>query len=348
MRSPAPNSNVATQVAVAPKGAEKDNFIIVGLEELANATKSKKLARFANITSAPVELSLTKVNIPPYAARKSQRELKSLAAKDPELSAKITKRQKKATKLHIQKTGQPLPTASSKGSPVSLSSETESSDDDDSDSSYDSDSSPPPEKSPLPATRPLKAVDAVRYDTIKAVWFPRNKFAENARILKGLADLWEVIRTIRDRWKSDRDAVKKALELKQESELPLLRERVDKQLEMMETVLSAAVEFGHPDLLSAYVFFLRPFPYLQAARKCCIARQAYNYLLYALPQCFERIRDVIPQLGNSSCLIKNMHICKAYATACNWLARSKRESSRNTQSKSFAIIPISTVIKIGH
>lgn len=171
--------------------------------------------------------------------------------------AKIMKRVKK-TKLHVPKPGHSLQTTTSKGSPVSLSSETESSDDD-SDSSYDSDSSPPPEKSPLPATRPQKAVEAVRYDTIKAVWLPRNKFAENNKILKGLADLWEVVRTIRDRWKTDRDAVKKALESKQDNELPLLRERVDKQLELMEAVLTAAIEFGHPDLLSAYVFPSAPY-----------------------------------------------------------------------------------------
>ena len=252
VRSPAVNGNVSTQVQRAPKGTQQGNFIIVSYDELAKATQSKKLARYANISTAPVELNLTKVNIPQYAPRHSQNQLKSLAASDPTVKAKITKRAKK-TKLHLQKIGQPMRTPASKDSPVSLSSETESSDDD-SDSSYDSDGSPPPEKSPLPATRPQKAVEAVRYDTIKAVWFPRNKYAENQRILKGLADLWEVVRTIRDRWKSDREAVKKALELKQEGELPLLRERVEKQLEMMEAVLSAASEFGHQDLLSAYVF----------------------------------------------------------------------------------------------
>lgn len=159
----------------------------------------------------------------------------------------------KKSKSHVSKAPRPLQTLTSKGSPVSLSSETESSDDDSDYSSDYSDASPPPEKTPLPSTRPQKAVEAVRYDTIKAVWLPRNKFAENDKILKGLADLWEVVRTIRDRWKTDRDAVKKALESKQDNELPLLRERVDKQLEMMEAVLTAAVDFGHHDLLSAYV-----------------------------------------------------------------------------------------------
>ncbi|KIW07837.1 uncharacterized protein PV09_01755 [Verruconis gallopava] len=243
------NGNAAAHVRTAPKGTQSGNFIIVTLEDLAKVTPSKKLANFANVGDIPVDLNLTKVNIPQYVPRKSQNELKALAASDPALKAKIMKRVRK-TKLSTPKPSRPLQSTSGKGSPVSLSSETESSDYD-SDSSYDSDASPPPEKSPLPPSRPQKAVEAVRYDTIKAVWLPRNKFAENEKILKGLADLWEVVRTIKDRWKTDRDAVKKALELKQDSELPLLRERVEKQLELMEAVLNAAVEFGHPDLLSA-------------------------------------------------------------------------------------------------
>ncbi len=225
----------------------------MSFDELANATQSTKLAKFANIRPAPVELNLTKVNIPNM-FRESHKMSSNHSPLAIQLSKdKILKRVKK-TKLHIQRTDRSLQLPTNKGSPVSLSSETESSDDGSDDSDYDSDSSPPPEKSPLPASRPQKAVEAVRYDTIKAVWSPRNKFAENERILKGLADLWEVVRTIRDRWKSDRDAVKKALEAKQDSELPLLRERVEKQLEMMEAVLTAASEFGHTDLLSAYVY----------------------------------------------------------------------------------------------
>lgn len=175
------------------------------------------------------------------------------------------KRVKKTNRLHPGKVGRPPTSALSKDSPVSLSSETSSSE---SDSDYDSDSSasPPPEKSPLPSTRPTKAADAMRYDTIKAVWFPRNKFVENERILKGLADFWEVVRTIRERWKNDKEDVKKALEAKKISEVSMLKERVEGQLDMMEKVLKAATEFGHPDLLSAYVYPL-PFsfpPYLSA------------------------------------------------------------------------------------
>lgn len=143
---------------------------------------------------------------------------------------------------------------------MSLSSATDSSDAE-SDSSYESDS-PEPEASPLPASRPQKAMEIVRYDTIKAVWLPRNKFAENSKILQGMGALWEVTRTIRDRWNQDRDAVKKAVETKKDGELPLLKERVEKQREMMEAVLKASVQYGHPDLLSAYVY---PFPHFPVA-----------------------------------------------------------------------------------
>jgi hypothetical protein len=109
------------------------------------------------------------------------------------------------------------------------------------------------EPSPLPATRPQAPVEAVRYDTIKAVWLPRNVYAQKESIRAGLKDFWEVVKTIRDRWKTDNDAVKQATEAKKHSELPLLKERVDKQREMIEVSLKAAIEHGHPDILRAYV-----------------------------------------------------------------------------------------------
>jgi hypothetical protein len=136
----------------------------------------------------------------------------------------------------------------SKDSPISPSSQSDSSD-------YSSDESDESdlevaEPSPLPATRPQAPIDAVRYDTMKSVWLPRNVYAQSELIRAGLKDFWEVIKTIRDRWKTDSDAVKRAAK---DSELPLLRERVDKQREMIEVALKAAIEYGHHDVLRAYV-----------------------------------------------------------------------------------------------
>lgn len=109
------------------------------------------------------------------------------------------------------------------------------------------------EPSPLPETRPPGAKDAVRYDTIKALWLPRSRSTQGERIRTGLKDFWEVIRTIRDRWKTDGEVVKKAEEAKKNSELPMLRERVTTQREMMEIALHNALEHGHPDIISLYV-----------------------------------------------------------------------------------------------
>jgi hypothetical protein len=122
-------------------------------------------------------------------------------------------------------------------------SETSSSDDSDDVSSDEE------EESPLPDARPNDPVEAVKYDTIKAVWLPRRTIAEASRIRNALAEYWEVVRTIRDRWKTDAAAVKTAEENKKASELPLLRDRVNSQVRMMETALKSAFQHGHPDVI---------------------------------------------------------------------------------------------------
>lgn len=119
------------------------------------------------------------------------------------------------------------------------------------DSDYESSSedAEPPEPSPLPASRPQEPLQAVRYDTIKAVWFPKKSSPDADRIRAALGDFWEVVRTIRDRWKTDSAAVKQAEETKKEKELPLLRDRVRSQRQMMEIALKTAVEYGHADII---------------------------------------------------------------------------------------------------
>lgn len=64
-----------------------------------------------------------------------------------------------------------------------------------------------------------------------------------------------MVRTIRDRWKADTAAVKQAEEAKKNSELPLLRDRVKSQRDMMEATIKASLEFGHPEILRMYVLF---------------------------------------------------------------------------------------------
>lgn len=127
----------------------------------------------------------------------------------------------------------------------SVSSSEESSSEEDSDSSDDDFVDP----SPLPPKRPDDAIEAVKYDTVKALWRSRYKEIPATDIRVGLIDIWEVLRTVRDRWKADRAAVTDAEEKKRVGELPLLQSRVNDQLKMMEAAMNAALEHGSRSIL---------------------------------------------------------------------------------------------------
>jgi predicted CopG family antitoxin len=116
----------------------------------------------------------------------------------------------------------------------------------------------------MPGARPQDPIGATRYDTAKAVFLPRNVYAEDEDIRTGLKNFWNLIKTIRERWKKDSEAVKEAAEAKKDSELPMLKDRVKNQRDMMEAALNTAIEFGHKDLIRAYVFprLLKPPPAL--------------------------------------------------------------------------------------
>lgn len=199
--------------------------------------------------------------IPQYVPRKSQNELLQMSGADPSLkgkmsislshttalTCKLAKIVKRSKKIHVPKY---RPSVAGQ-SPASPSSESDSSDYD-SDSDYDSE--PEPEKFPLPGNRPQDAIGATRYDSAKAVFLPRNVYVENEALRLGLKNFWNLIKTIRERWNKDSEAVKEAAEAKKDSELPMLRDRVKNQRDMMKVALDTAIEFGHQDLIRAYVF----------------------------------------------------------------------------------------------
>ena len=130
-------------------------------------------------------------------------------------------------------------------SPTESDSSSEESDSEFSDSDLEIEEPPP-----LPNKRPELPPDAVRYDTIKAVWASPSRKANSNEIRNALKNFWEVVRTIRDRWKSDGNALKQAEEAKKSSELPLLKDRVNSQRGLMQSSIKAAVEFGHRDILA--------------------------------------------------------------------------------------------------
>lgn len=203
--------------------------------------------------------------IPTYFPRKSRTEIKKLLATDSTLAAKLSKTSTKKSSVASGKAPAAKPDrvavralAGTKRRAPSSSGD-ESSDNDSAANSSDEESEMP---SPLPAVRPTVALEAVKYDTLKALWRPTNRAATADEIRTGLKAFWEVIQTIRDRWKADVAAVKQAEETKKLGELPLLKERVQTQRQMLEAALKAALESGHPDILEQYVLSSSPLPLL--------------------------------------------------------------------------------------
>lgn len=123
------------------------------------------------------------------------------------------------------------------------------SDTDSSDYTSDEESDEEDEVSPLPAQRPDDPREGVKYDTIKALW-EKHRFSVPAdRIRNGMVEFNDVVQTIKNRWKADSTALSDAMVRKKNGELPLLKSRVNDQLEMLKIALKTAVEHGHRDIL---------------------------------------------------------------------------------------------------
>ncbi|KAF2155833.1 hypothetical protein K461DRAFT_265322 [Myriangium duriaei CBS 260.36] len=232
-------------------------FNIVDAEKLSGSTASKRMALFVNVGQQDFEYPINKAVVPAAPIRRSRKDLRKLAANDPKLLAKLGKKsERKALGLpKISKESKPKTMATSlqtaKGVQTEAGSSSEGSSSESDSSDYDSDDEPEL-PNPLPAKRPEESPkEAVRYDSLKALWRSRRSRLPLSEIRAGLKDFWEVVRTIRDRWKADAAAVKAAEEKGRSGELPLLKSRVRDQREMIEVAFSAAVEHGHRSILEA-------------------------------------------------------------------------------------------------
>jgi hypothetical protein len=214
-----------------PKGADAGMFSIINFDHLSRTTHSERLSNYSNVGRESLELDVTRSAIPPYISRKSRNELLALAGNNTTALAKIGKKLKKNPKT-VKNGGQ------------DSSSDDDSSDDDSSEYSSDSDSD-----SPLPSKRPESPKAGVEYDVIKALWRSKRKTVDAATVRKCLVDFWEIIKTIRDRWKADAAAVTDAEEKKKVGELPLLKSRVKDQREMAEAAFKAAIKYGHRGII---------------------------------------------------------------------------------------------------
>ncbi|KAK5133744.1 hypothetical protein LTR08_007394 [Meristemomyces frigidus] len=253
-RAPAPvtgNTDQHAIVAAIPKGLDAGYHSIINFDEMVRATNSERMGQYINIGKQTLEWQVNRTTtLPQYLPRKTKNDLRKMAGNDTYLLAKIGKKAIKKERLLGTGPNGTNGFATVKGPAGEqiryegeVSSSEESSDEDD-DSSYTS-GEEAVEGSPLPNKRPDHPREAVEYDTIKALWRPKRKTVDNASLKKGIVDFWEVVKTIRDRWKTDAAAVAEAEAKKRLGELPLLKSRVKDGRDMIESAFKAALRHGH-------------------------------------------------------------------------------------------------------
>jgi hypothetical protein len=133
--------------------------------------------------------------------------------------------------------------------PLSPSSYVESDDSTDSETDY-SDDDEEEEVFPLPAAKPADPVKLNDYNVTKAVWHPRSKFIQDDVLIARISTFSELFLQLRDQWKKANELVKQATESKQNSQLPGLKSKTQKQRFTLESTLLTAMKYGHPDILN--------------------------------------------------------------------------------------------------
>ncbi|KAJ5668543.1 Zinc finger CCCH-type [Penicillium maclennaniae] len=121
----------------------------------------------------------------------------------------------------------------------------------DSDSSDDSklEIEAPDEASPLPPNRPSDPVEAGIYDSMKAVWSPRNKWPSADKVKGALVAFKDVIKVLRDAWKDQVQAMKLAENQGDNAKAAQLKESVALQRRIMDKIVDTALTVGHPTIV---------------------------------------------------------------------------------------------------
>ena len=209
-----------------PKGKVSGGGIsLIEQASLTEATKSTTLNKLVNFGADPFHLasnrskiplcpgnmplnknaSLTEVAaMPMYTPRQSLKDMKKAGSSNRKILDKLSKKPSQRKMLLHKGAGTSRFTP---GSPSILQREVTESDsysDSSDDSEYTDDEDDEP--SPLPTSRPDEPHAAVRYDVIKATWYPSRSSPSSEKIKESLRDLWEVLNTIQ-----------KALESRQQS-----------------------------------------------------------------------------------------------------------------------------------
>lgn len=116
----------------------------------------------------------------------------------------------------------------------------------------------PEEPSPIPPTRPADPEAAIQYDTLQAVWSPRNRRPNVDKVKNALVAFKDVVKTVRDAWKEKTQAMKAAENKNENERAAQIKKEVLLQRRLMNVIVSTTLEKGHPMIIEKYVSF--PFP----------------------------------------------------------------------------------------
>lgn len=110
----------------------------------------------------------------------------------------------------------------------------------------------PDEPSPLPPNRPSEPVAAAEYDTLQAVWTPRNKWPSADKIKGALVAFKDVIKALRDVWKDQVQAMKSAENQGDNDKAAKMKQEVALQRRIMDRIVVTTLNLGHPTIVEKY------------------------------------------------------------------------------------------------
>ena len=183
------------------------------------------------------------------------------------------------TQMPSRTTGVPKQAKLQPKIPVQGSVEVSSDSDSDSDSDVEIEAPSPEEPSPIPSSRPTEPLAAARYDTLRAVWFPRNRRPNADKVKNALVAFKDVVKAVRDTWKENSQAMKTAENQGDSGKAAKLKDQVVLQRRTMDVVVSTTLEMGHPMIVEKYVFFF----FLVASLAFCHGYSIQSELRASLP-----------------------------------------------------------------
>ncbi|PLB53439.1 hypothetical protein P170DRAFT_349544 [Aspergillus steynii IBT 23096] len=107
----------------------------------------------------------------------------------------------------------------------------------------------PPEASPLPPSRPTEPEAAANYDTLRAVWFPRNRRPHAEKVKSALVAFKDVVKKVRDAWKDKTQAMKMAGNKGDNDKAAKFKKETAFQRRLMDVVVKTTLEKAHPMII---------------------------------------------------------------------------------------------------